>query len=287
LPGYLRHVPETQETLEASSVPTIDGLNPDRSIWDYIAVTLREERERRGLSGNKLAGEIGCDRSYVSRVENGHIHLSVAYARKIDALWGTRYEWLVMLASASDEGDWFTGLVEYEGRATHHRMWEALIIPGLLQTPDYARAALSAGLVDDVEAALEQRLARQRAVWDTPQPPHVSAIVNWGVFEQPVGGSEIMRGQLAYLLELGERPNVTVRVLGKHVGANIGQDGSFTLLGVDGRDVAFATAPERGRLVTNPSEVQRFQVRYDRIANIAANRSDSRTVIERAMESYR
>lgn len=268
-------------------MPLVNGLDPERSIWHYMAITLREQREARGLSGNKLAGKIGCDRSYVSRVENGRINLSRAYAEKLDALWGTRYAWLVKLAEASDHGDWFTGLVEHEEGATHHRMWEALIIPGLFQTENYARAALAAGLVDDPDKALERRLARQRAVWDKPQPPHVSAIINWSVLEQPVAGPDVMREQLAYLLELGERPSISVRVLEKHVGANIGQDGSFTLLGVDGRDVAFATAPERGRLVTNPPDVQRFQVRYDRIANIAANRSDSWIVIERAMESYR
>ncbi|WP_395106051.1 helix-turn-helix domain-containing protein [Actinomadura sp. SCN-SB] len=264
----------------------VDGLAPDRSIWDYIAVELRRQREVKGLSGNKLAGHIGCDRSYVSRVENGRMHLSQAYARKIDEVLDTRFLWLVELAEASDHGDWFTGLVQHEERATHHRMWEALIVPGLLQTEDYARAALTVGLVDDVEKALERRMTRQRAVWEMPNPPYVSAIINWYVLEQPVGDARVMREQLAWLLELGGRPNVTVRVLERSAGANVGQDGSFTLLAVDGRDVAFADAPERGRLITNPPDVQRFQVRYDRIANIAANRSDSRILMERAMESY-
>lgn len=265
----------------------VDGLDPERSIWHFIALELRRQREMRGLSGNKLAGQIGCDRSYVSRVENGRIHLSRTYAREIDKLWGTRFVWLVKLAEASDHGDWFTGLVEHEERATHHRMWEALIIPGLLQTEDYARAALTAGLVDDVDRAVELRLARQRAVWSKPRPPHMSAIINWCVLEQAVGGSQVMYDQLAYLLEVGERVNVTVRVLERRVGANVGLDGSFTLLGADGQNVAFADAPERGRLIVDPPSVERFQVRYDRIANIAANEADSRALIGRAMEVYR
>ncbi|GAA4075912.1 helix-turn-helix transcriptional regulator [Actinomadura miaoliensis] len=268
-------------------MPIVDGLDPEGSIWHYIAITLREQREQRNLSGNKLAQRIGCDRSYVSRVENGRIHLSRAYAEKIDALWETRFAWLVKLAEASDGGDWFTGLVEHEERATHHRMWEALIIPGLFQTEAYARAALAAGLAADIESALERRLARQRAVWERPNPPHVSAIIYWPILEQPVGGLGVMREQLARLLELGDSPNVTVRVLERSVGAHVGMDGSFTLLSFDGRDIAFATAPERGRLIVVPTDVQQFQVRYDRIANLAANRSASRALIEQAMENYR
>ena len=268
----------------------VEGLDPQGSIWHYIAVTLREERERRGLSGNKLAQQIGCDRSYVSRVENGRIHLSRTYAEKIDALLGTHFTWLVRLAEAADGGDWFTGLVEYEERATRHRMWEYSLIPGLMQTRDYARAALSAGvaagLITDVESALERRLARQHAVFDRENPPVMSVILNWTVLRQPVGGSDTMREQLAHLLELGDHPQVNVRVVEQGVGEHVGLDGSFRLLTVDDRDVAFADAPGRGRLMTTPTDVMRFATRYDRISDIAAPIGPSRALITEVMETY-
>lgn len=268
-------------------MPDGRDLDPDRSLWDHIAVELERLRKLRGLSGNKLAAQLGCDRSYVSRVENGRLRLSAQYARKLDGLWGTAFAQLVRLAEASDDGDWFTGLTDHEARATRHRMWEALLVPGLLQTPDYARAALSAGLVRGVEEALEKRLARQAAVWERPEPPIVSVLLNWAVLSQPVGTPDVMRGQLAHLIELGEAPHVSVRIVEREAGPHKGLDGSFRLLTVGDRDVAFADAPERGRLVTATSDVQQYALRYDRISEIAAPVGTSRNIIKRSMEDYR
>ncbi|MDL4772883.1 MULTISPECIES: helix-turn-helix domain-containing protein [Thermomonosporaceae] len=265
-----------------------DELDPGRSLWHYIAVEVRRQRTARGLSGNKLAGLIGCDRSYVSRVEHGRLHLSSPYAAKIDELWETedQFATLVHLAEASDDGDWFTGLTEYEERATRHRMWEAMLVPGLLQTPEYARAALTSGLIDGVEEALAKRLARQAAVFEKAKTPLISVVLNWVVLAQPVGGAEVMHGQLTRLLEISENPGVRLRVLERETGAHNGLDGSFKLLTVDDRDIAFADAPEKGRLMLSAPDVQRFAVRYDRISDIAAPIGPSRDLVRRALESY-
>ena len=264
-------------------------LDPDRSLWHLTAVEVRRQRELHGLSGNRLAAILDCDRSTVSRIENGLRRLSVDYAAKLDRLWSTSglFTRLVRFASATDAGDWFTGLTEHEARATRHRMWEALLMPGLLQTPDYARAALEAGLIDGVDQALEKRMARQTAVFGKTKTPLLSVILNWVVLEQIVGDPAIMRAQLAHLLEMCDLPHVSVRVLERSTGAHVGLDGSFTLLTVDDRDIAFADAPERGRLMIDPADVQRFAARYDRVSDVAAPVGPSRTLIERAMENYK
>lgn len=263
-------------------------LDPDRSLWHLIAVEVRRQRELHGLSGNKLATILDCDRSTVSRIENGLRRLSIDYAAKLDQLWETSdlFVRLIRFAGANDDGDWFTGLTEHEARATLQRMWEALLVPGLLQTPDYARAALTSGLIDGVDQALEMRMARQRAVFGKSKAPLISVILNWVVLEQVVGDPAIMHAQLAHLLEMGDLPHVNVRVVERSAGAHLGLDGSFTLLTVDDRDIAFADAPERGRLMIDPTDVQSFAARYDRISNVAAPLGPSRTLIERAMENY-
>ncbi|WP_242910268.1 helix-turn-helix domain-containing protein [Actinomadura terrae] len=264
----------------------VDHLDPDRSLWDYIAVEVRRLREARGLSGNRLAIEMGCDRSYVSRIENGRLRLSPQYAQQLDELWGTSFARLVRLAEASDDGDWFTGLTELEAQAVRHRMWAALLVPGLFQTPDYARAMLSTGMVSGVDEWLEKRLARQAAVWERREPALVSVILNWAVLAQPVGGRDVMRAQLAHLLELAEAPHVSVRVLEVSSGAHNGLDGAFRLLTVGDKDIAFTDAPERGRLVTTPTDVMKYEVRYDRLSDIAAPVGTSRNIIQASMETY-
>lgn len=264
-------------------------FNPDRSLWHLIAVELRRQRELHKLSGNQLAEIMDVDRSTVSRWENGLRRVGYEYARKLDDLWNTSqlFERLVGFAMAFDTGDWMTGLVGYEARATRHRMWEPTNVPGLLQTPDYARALLKVGLTDDVDQALEKRLARQAAVFDEPPVPYMSVVLNWVVLEQPVGNNEIMRGQLARLLEVAELPRVGMRVLERDARENCGFDGPLVLLTVDDRDIAFEDASTRGRLTLDPAEVQNVAVKYERISDLATRVGQSKTLIERAMENYK
>lgn len=267
---------------------TRESLDPDRSLWHLIAVELRRQREERKISGTRLSDILGCDRSTVSRYESGMLHLPERHAKIIDQEWGLGllFTRLVHFAKAGKKEDWFTGLSEYESRASRIKMWELVMVPGLLQTHDYARAALAVGLVDDVEASLERRLARQAAVFDRPKPPHVSVLLNWVALVQPVGDPEVHRRQLAWLLEVGERPNVSVRVVEREVGAHVGLDGSCKLLTVKDRDIAFAEAPDGGRLIREPAEVQSIILRFDRIGDMAAPIGPSRALIERAMVNF-
>ncbi|WP_433326322.1 helix-turn-helix domain-containing protein [Spirillospora sp. CA-294931] len=265
-----------------------DVLDPNRSLWHLIAVEVRRQRELHKISGTRLADLLECDRSTVSRIENGLRRLSLAYAGRLDELWATEglFTHLVGFASATDDGDWFTGLKEYEPRATRLRMWEISVVPGLLQTPDYARAVLSAGLNEDLDRAVELRLARQAAVFERPKPPQVFVILNWVVLEEVFGNATIMRGQLAHLIEMAELPNVSVRVLEKGAGGHMGVEGSFQVLTVDDRDIVYADAAGRGRLIVDPPEVQYLSTGYDRIGDIATTVGPSLSLIERTMEAY-
>ncbi|WP_395107206.1 Scr1 family TA system antitoxin-like transcriptional regulator [Actinomadura sp. SCN-SB] len=265
-----------------------DSLAHDRSLWHFIAVHLRRYREAHSLTGQALADVLDCDRSTVSRYESGLLKLTNKHAKIIDREWrtGDMFTSLVALAGASDEGDWFTGLTEYEGRASRIRMWETLYVPGLFQTPDYALATFTGNAVADPQAALERRLARQSAVFDRPNPPHLTAILNWTVLEQAVGPSELMREQLARLVELSEHPYVSIRVLERQDRAHPGLDGSFKIVSTDGRDLAYTEAVTRGRFLTDPLDVEEVAIRYDRIGDIAAPVGHSRALLAAELERY-
>jgi transcriptional regulator with XRE-family HTH domain len=266
-----------------------ESLDPDRSLWDLIAVELRRQRELYKISGSRLGALLGCDRSTVSRYESGLLKLPERCAKIVDREWHTEnlFTRLVRFAKTGKDENWFLGLTEFEAIASRIRAWQLAWVPGLLQTPEYARAALQVGLVNDVERALEQRLARQKAVFDRPAPVELSVILNWLVLELPVGGAEVMRGQLARLLEAAELPNVSVRVLGKDAGYHVGLDGPFVLLTVDDRDMAYDAASGAGRLLQNPADVQKFHIKYDRVGDLAAPVGPSRTMLEQAMENFR
>ncbi|GAA3195691.1 helix-turn-helix transcriptional regulator [Actinocorallia longicatena] len=268
-----------------------ETLDPSSKLWHLIAVELRRQRELSGISGSKLAELLDCDRSTVSRYESGLLKLTEKHARMLDQAWGLNglFANLIRFARKRDDEDWFVGLTDYEARASRIKMWELTLVPGLLQTPGYMRAALTAGagLIDDLDESVARRAARQEVVFGRPRPPMISVILNWVVLQQPIGGDEVMRDQLAHLLELASRPYVSVRVLERPVGAHVGLDGSCKLLTVDDRDIAFFDAPTGGRLMRDPGEVLNIAMRFDQIGDLATASGPSFTLIERAMEAYR
>lgn len=267
-------------------------LDPARSLWDLIALELRRQIYVQSTSQARVAEMLGCTRSHVTRIVNGSRHLSPDHAGILDKAWNLRglFAHLVAHALARPDDDWLPSLAAYEERATRLRTWDLSFIPGLWQTPEYARAAFDlaadAGLPIDVDRALATRLERQERVWSRTDPPRVSAVISHGVLRAPAGGADTMRAQLAHIITLAERPGVSIRVVGEHVGLNVGHDGSFQLLTV-GADVAFTDAPGMvGRLIIDPGRVDGYSRRFETISDLAWTATDSRTAIERAMEMY-
>jgi transcriptional regulator with XRE-family HTH domain len=265
-----------------------DELDPDRSIWHFIAVHLRRYREANGLSGQALGDILECNRSTVSRYESGMLKLPRKHAKIIDREWRTdgMFVALIRFAELASDGNWLEGLAEYEKQATRIRIWEALLVPGLLQTEEYARAAILRGVAEDPDETFRVRMARRAAVFDKPKLPRFTAFLNWNILEQPVGTPEIMRGQISHLIEISELPQVNIRVVEKNAGAHPGLDGPFKILTVDDRDLAYVEAATRGRFLMDSYDVQEVAVRYDLISDIAAPVGPSRALLEQALESY-
>ena len=108
---------------------------------------------------------------------------------------------------------WFEDWVDAQGRATVLRGWEPLLVPGLLQTPEYARALFRAWRTDDDEDKAEQlvtaRIDRQR-IFDRPKPPSFWAVLDEGVLRRRIGGAKVMADQLVHLAEMGERASIKI-----------------------------------------------------------------------------
>ncbi|WP_149260430.1 helix-turn-helix transcriptional regulator [Actinomadura sp. K4S16] len=266
-----------------------DSLDPSRSMWHFIAVHLRRYREAQGMSGQALGDVLDCDRSTVSRYESATLRLKPAHAEAVDRLWKTdgMFAHLVGFAGTADEGDRLSSLTEFEQRASRIRMWEASVIPGLFQTPDYARATLTTGTAHDLDTVVEQRMSRKAAVLDRENPPRVAALLHWSALEQVVGSTEVMRNQLAHLLELSEHPHISIRVVENQGTGHPGIDGPFRILTVDGSDLAYTEAAGRGRFLMDPSDVQEMAVRYDLISDIATPVGPSRAILNAALERHR
>lgn len=138
--------------------------------------------------------------------------------------------------------DWSQAFIAYSARAAVIREYSSHAVPGLLQTPEYARALLSMGHslrdAEHLEERVAARLERQNRLTG-PDRPELCIILDEAVLRRPVGGSAVMRGQLTKLLRMAEEPDITIQVLPFDQGAHGALAGSLTVLVLpDGAQVA-------------------------------------------------
>lgn len=169
--------------------------------------------------------------------------------------------------------DWSRAFIAHSARATVIRQYSSHAVPGLLQTPEYARALLSMGhsLRDDehLEERVAARLDRQVRLTG-PDRPELWIVLDEAVLRRPVGGSAVMRGQLEKLLRMAEEPNITVQVLPFDQGAHGALVGSLTVLVMpDGARIAYTEGAHHGQLTEEPDEVEQFALTYDQLRAMA------------------
>lgn len=264
--------------------------DPKHNMWDLTAWYLRYLRLRKGLSGESLGRIMQCGKSKVSRIEVGDERVDWQQAELIDRAWetGGLFGYLVWYASIGHDPQWFAQYVEMEQKADMLRLYEANVIPGLLQNEDYARALLDSGVEVERDRILLDRMQRQ-GILDTTPRPHLTLILSQNALDWPVGTPEIMRAQLERLLEVAESPDVVLRVIPRtwDAGAHAGLDGSFQLLSGDAfGEVAYTESPGAGRLVSSPTDVRSYLKRYERISAKALMEVPSRDLVNAVMEAF-
>ncbi|SBU98375.1 Helix-turn-helix domain-containing protein, partial [Streptomyces sp. Ncost-T6T-1] len=185
--------------------------------------------------------------------------------------------------------DWSQAFIEYSARAAVIRQYASHVVPGLLQTPEYARALLSVGHTLRDSEHLEERLAARldRQVRLTgPDRPELWIILDEAVLRRPVGGAAVMRGQLEKLLRMAEEPNVTIQVLPFDQGAHGSLGGSLTVLVMpDGTEIAYTEGAHYGQLTEEPDEVERFVLTYDQLRAMALPPLMSLAMIRSVLEA--
>ncbi|MGH3963409.1 MAG: helix-turn-helix domain-containing protein [Pseudonocardiaceae bacterium] len=221
--------------------------NPHISIRSrQAAAELRTLREQAGLSGAEVAKRLGMSPSKISRIETGISGLQIEDVAALLGLYqvpaSTRDE-LLDLVRRSEERGWWTrqpglpqlwrSLIDFEAKATRVQNYEALFVPGLLQTAEYARAIIQ-GIAPTITVAeldnlVAARMARQ-ALLARASAPQFFAVVDEGALRRPVGEPGVMHRQLQHLLGAAEQPHVMLRVVPLAAGAHAGLRGSFVIL---------------------------------------------------------
>jgi transcriptional regulator with XRE-family HTH domain len=213
-----------------------------------VASELRRLRDQAGLSADQAAAQLGegWSRYKVIRIETAKTKPSVTGITAMLDLYGvdsgTRAALIELAKNAWRRGWWtdysdvFRGsYVALEDDAARIDEWSPQVVPGLLQTDEYAREVIRAGWPGDeagVHRRVQARMTRKALLGRTDPPaPALTAILDESVLRRPIGGPEVMRAQLHALIDAARRPNVDIRVLPFAAGTHAGLDGPFILLG--------------------------------------------------------
>ncbi|GHJ91121.1 transcriptional regulator [Streptomyces sp. NE5-10] len=266
----------------------IRSLDPSASPLDYYGYELRRLREEAGLSQSQLGDILFCTGSLVGQIETARKVPTREFSERVDAalMTGGLFTRLVGLVLKSQLPSWFRPYVEMEGKAAYLCSFQAQLVHGLLQTEGYARAVLGARFESDLDGLVAARIERQR-ILDRDNPPLLWVVMSETVLRQETGGREVMREQLAHLLEMQEREWVKIQMLPFEVGAHGGQMGSFTLLRFDDDpDLVYTEDFVQGHMTVDSTAFKDGSLRYDHLRAAALSVEDSTALITRVMEEH-
>ncbi|MFF1677472.1 helix-turn-helix domain-containing protein [Streptomyces sp. NPDC058256] len=267
-------------------MPNIRELDPSASPLDYFGSELRRQREAAGLRQGQLGDVIFCTGSLIGQVETAHKVPTRDFAERVDAALMTdgAFSRLIGLVLRSQLPTWFQAYAEMEAKAAYISSFQAQLVYGLLQTEGYARAVLGARSAEDLDGKVAARLDRQR-ILAKEAPPLVWVVLSEAVLHQEVGGREVMRNQLAHLLEFSRDGWTQIQVLPFEAGQHPGLMGSFNLLRFDDDpDLVYTEDFVQGHMTADPSKFKEGSLRYDHLKAAALSVEDSAALIARVME---
>jgi hypothetical protein len=175
---------------------------------------------------------------------------------------------------------WFRPWAHIEAEATILRSYEPLLVPGLLQTEEYARAILAirpGGKRDDLEDQVAARMERQ-SILGRADAPQLWCVLDEGVLHRCVGSAKIMHDQLEHLANVAERPQISIQVIPASTGEHAGLLGGFIIADLDGGMVYSETSAE-GQITDSPAIVTHVTFRFDSLRSEALPRAASRDLI--------
>ncbi|WP_344135763.1 helix-turn-helix transcriptional regulator [Saccharopolyspora halophila] len=271
------------------SKPARPGI---RKLW--LGSKLRTLRESSGVDLETVLEETDWSRYKLSRVETAQMGVSVPDVRMLCGLYkadDVTTEKLVQLARNSRKRGWwrsyedalsdfFADYVELETEASSITNYEIDLIPGLLQTGEYAKAVIEAwepGLEQETVARRKElRLERQSRLEESGLT--LWAIIDEAALRRRVGSSEVMERQLDHIAAMARRPNITVQVLPFGAGAHVAQGTSFTMLEFDALDpVVYVETLTSALYLEDAPEVSRYRLAVE---HLRATGLDPRASIE-------
>ncbi|WP_327310728.1 helix-turn-helix domain-containing protein [Streptomyces sp. NBC_01243] len=258
----------------------------------YFGEETKALREALVLSQEQFADKLHYRQAQVSKVENGAVLASEAFAEAMDRVARTPGVYARLRAKLSKQGhpEWFVPYITLEESASGITDYSCTFLMGLLQTPEYARAVIRAAFPRETEEQIERRVElriRRQVVIERDEPPLLWVVIHEAVLRACVGGRAVMIGQLEHLIAQMTSPHVTVQVLPYKAGAAPSHL-PFTLLSLnDAPHAVYAETPTHGGQVDDsPSVVATAVGMFDRLRMAALSEEESLTLIRKIMEDH-
>jgi len=252
-----------------------------------LRTELKKARQTSGLTQDQVAGEMDWSLSKIIRIESASSGISANDLKALLQLYGVKdpgqVDSLVALARAARERSWWSAyrdvapqqllqLTEYESAAQVIRQFETMFVPGILQTEDYARAVIDnyyeEGLSSNQLRALVELRTRRQDVIDAENPPSFHFILDESAIRRLVGGPSIMRRQLRRLIEVADKPNITLEVIPFSAGLHPGMKGPFEIIEFadpSDSEIVYLESP-RGDIFSDvPEETSKYREDFERL----------------------
>jgi transcriptional regulator with XRE-family HTH domain len=291
-------------------ITEISGGRPGRRIPDrpagpavprlVLGERLRKLREAQYISRQEAGEAMKTSDSTIAQLERGRCGFHERDVTDLLTIYGvtdeTEQATLQALAAQTNAAgwwhayqdlvpDWFHTFLGLEQAADVIRSYEVQFVPGLLQTPEYARAVIalghSTGPGGQIRRRVELRMLRQR-ILHCARPPHLWAVIDEAALRRPVGGTETMRGQLEHLIAACELPHVTIHVMPFAAGGHAAAGGPVTLLRLPERelpDVIYLEQLIGAGYPAEREEVEYYRHVIDRLVTDAAPARETRSLL--------
>lgn len=266
---------------------------------------LRKLREQKGMTAEEVAAKLLVSQSKISRLENGRRSISQRDVRDLCGVYGVDdgrvVDSLMQMAKESRQQGWWHafGDVPYsvyiglETDAASLRVYESLVVPGLLQTPEYARAVIEGMWPEatqvEVDKRVQVRLKRQERITDAARPVRYWVVIDEAALRRVAGDERIMAAQLEHLLERSSMPHVTLQVLPYSMGAHPGMYGKFAILefeDVSDATVVYLEGVTSDLYLEKPNDVHDYSMMYEHLRALALGPDQSRQFILEIAQEY-
>ena len=267
-----------------------------------LGARLRKLRQDQGLTVEQVAEHLLCSPSKVSRMETGQRGATLRDVRDLCELYGItdeaeRDRLMKLAREGKQQGVYqsfglpYGAFVELEDEAVEMQVYHSAVVPGLLQTADYARAVHEAAvpeiMTEVIDQRVEERLIRQQLL-DRADPPQIEFVMDEAVLHRPVGGSAVMREQLGQLLEVARRPNVKMQIVPFALGAHPALESDFIILKFKGQTpgIVYVEGLVGHNYLERADDVQRYLQVFERLCGIGLSPKDSATLISKVRDTY-